>query len=421
MESTDNLEAIEETDLTRQALRLSGGDGDGHPRWRMTLYTVWVAQLLSMVGFSFVMPFMPFYIRELGVTDERLLSIWAGMLATGAGLMMSVSAPFWGWVADHYGRKPMVQRAMFGGAVVLSAMAFVRSASQLLALRTLQGAITGTVSASAALVSSVTPRAWLGYSLGLMQAAVFVGGSVGPLVGGVVADRYGYRVPFGVTGVLLLLAGLLVLFGAKERFTRPQPHAQAQGSTRDLFQMPGVRLLLVVYFMMSLSGSFVGAIFPLFVDQILGQPEKAASATGLILACTGAASAAAAVMVGRVSDRWGHKRVLVLATAITGVLCVPQFFAGSVGQLLVMRVVFGLGVGGMMPAMNAMVASIVPRHGFGRAYGFTATASSLGWGIGPALGGLAASVLGLRAPFLMMGGLLVVLSVVAERKLKPVA
>jgi len=382
---------------------------------------MWVAQFLAMIGFAFVMPFMPFYVRELGVRDERLLRIWAGMLMTGSGLMMSAAAPVWGWVADHYGRKPMVQRAMFGGAVILSLMALARNVYQLLGLRMVQGAITGTVAASVALVSSVTPRARLGYSLGMMQTAVFVGSSVGPLLGGVVADRYGYRVPFGVTGALLLTGGVLVLFGAKERFIKPQAGERSAGSTWELFHSPSVRLLLAVYFLMNLSASFVGAIFPLFVYEILGEPSRAASATGLILAATGAAGAVSAVMVGRLSDRLGHKRVLVLCTALAGVLCVPQFFATSVGQLLVMRVLFGLGAGGMIPAMNAMVATVVPREGFGRAYGFTATASALGWGIGPMLGGLAASAFGLRIPFLIMGGLLVVMSAVAQRKLTPPA
>jgi DHA1 family multidrug resistance protein-like MFS transporter len=417
----DSIEATEETETNRQLASPAAQEADGHPRWRVTLYTMWVAQFLAMIGFAFVMPFMPFYVRELGVRDERLLRIWAGMLMTGSGLMMSAAAPVWGWVADHYGRKPMVQRAMFGGAVVLSVMALARNVYQLLGLRMLQGAITGTVAASVALVSSVTPRARLGYSLGMMQTAVFVGSSVGPLLGGVVADRYGYRVPFGVTGALLLTGGVLVLFGAKERFIKPQAGEQSAGSTWELFHSPSVRLLLAVYFLMNLSASFVGAIFPLFVDEILGEPNRAASATGLILAATGAAGAVSAVMVGRLSDRLGHKRVLVLCTALAGVLCVPQFFAASVGQLLVMRVLFGLGAGGMIPAMNALVATVVPRHGFGRAYGFTATASALGWGIGPMLGGLAASAFGLRIPFLIMGGLLVLMSAVAHRKLTPPA
>lgn len=385
---------------------------DGHPQWRVTLYCMWVAQGLAILGFSFVMPFIPFYIRELGVTDPRLLPIWAGLLVTGSGITMSVASPVWGWVADHYGRKAMVQRAMFGGAVLLSLMGAVKNVRQLLFLRILQGGVTGTAPASVALISSVVPAAYLGSSLGLTQMAVFSGSSLGPYVGGVMAEHLGYRLPFYFTGGLLFLAGLLVLFGARERFKR---HVPADGSPpprlREVLLFPGVLTLLAVFALLNFSGSFVGPIFPLFVERVAGAPGRAAEQTGLILAISGMTAALAAVMIGRVSDRLGYKPVLMVCTTLAGLLCFPQAAARSVGQLLVMRAVFGLAAGGMIPAMNALVATAVPRHSLGRAYGLTTTASALGWASAPAIGGWMASVLGLRAPFVIMGGLYLALAV----------
>jgi DHA1 family multidrug resistance protein-like MFS transporter len=390
---------------------------DGDPRWRVTLYTMWVAQLLAMVGFAFVMPFIPFYIRELGVTNARLVPIWAGLIGTGSGITMSVAAPLWGWVADRYGRKLMVQRAMFGGAIILASMAFVRNVHQLLALRIIQGGLTGTVSASIALVSTVVPTARMGFSLGLMQMSVFTGNSLGPLIGGTVAEHFGYRLPFLVTGGLLFMAGMLVLFGAKERFRRPsaEEHA-ASGSIRDILAGPGVLVLLSVYTLTSLSGSVVGPIFPLFVEKLNGSAGRAASATGIIMAVTGITSAIAAIAMGRISDRVGNKPVFVICTALTGLTCLPQAAAHSVTQLLIMRAIFGIGAGGMAPAMNAMVASQVPRSQLGRAYGITTTFSALGWATGPILGGWAAAAFDdLRVPFYMMGGMLILLAVIAQK------
>jgi len=392
---------------------------DGHLRWRVTLYTMWVAQLLAMIGFAFVMPFIPFYIRELGVTDPRLVPIWAGLLVTGSGVTMSLAAPLWGWVADRYGRKPMVQRAMFGGAIILSLMAFVRSVHQLLALRVLQGAITGTVAASVALVSSVVPKRSLGHSLGLMQMSVFVGSSLGPYLGGSAAEHFGYRKPFLVTGALLLLGGLLVLLGARERFSRPAPEEHTtRGSLREILHAPGLLTLLSVYTLMNLTGSFVGPIFPLFVEEIVGEKGHAAAQTGLILAVTGVAAAVAAFMVGGISDRIGHKPMLVICTALGGLMCLPQAAAQSVGQLLVIRAIFGLGAGGMIPAMNALVAVTVPRRNLGQAYGITTMASALGWSIGPMLGGWMASALGLRPPFVVVGALLLLLALGVQRGMR---
>lgn len=387
----------------------------GDPRWRVTLPVMWVAQLCSIMGFSFVMPFIPFFVRELQVS-EKMVPVWAGITGTAAGLAMSIMGPIWGYVADRYGRRPMVIRAMFGGSVMLALMGLARNVYHLLVLRTLQGMITGTVPASVAMVSTVVPRNRVGFSLGLMQMAVFTGGSVGPYIGGIVADRYGYRVPFGVTAALLFAGGMLVLFGARERFVPPDREtARESAPLRVLLRMPVILGLLGVYFVMNLSVSFVMPIFPLFVEEIVGTPQEAAGETGLLLAVTGIAGAVSAVMVGRLSDRVGHKRMLVTCTALAALLSAPHFFANSIGQLVILRILFGLAAGGMVPSMNAIVASVVPRANIGQAYGFTTTASALGFATGPALGGVAASAFGYRWPFIAMTGLLVLVTLAQKR------
>jgi DHA1 family multidrug resistance protein-like MFS transporter len=372
---------------------------------------MWVAQLCCIMGFSFAMPFIPFFVRELGV-PEGDVALWAGLSGTGAGLAMGIMGPVWGWMADRHGRKLMVVRAMFGGSIILALMGMSRNIAQLVALRTIQGSITGTVPASVAMVSSLVPKARLGFSLGLMQMAVFTGGSIGPYIGGIVADHYGYRVPFGVTAALLFSGGVLVLFGARERFVRPDAEGRGDSAPlRVLFQSKAIIGLLGVYLLMSLSGSFAMPIFPLLVEQIVGTPQKAASETGLLLAAMGVAAAVAAVTVGRIGDRYGHKAILVTSTALSGLLCFPHYLAEDLHQLLILRVLFGLGMGGMMPAMNAMVASIVPRDNIGQAYGFTTTASALGWAFGPALGGWTASQYGYRLPFVIMGAALLLVAI----------
>jgi DHA1 family multidrug resistance protein-like MFS transporter len=388
------------------APRAHDPERDGDPRWRVTLPVMWFAQLCSIMGFSFVMPFIPFFVRELGVA-ESLVPIWAGVTGSAAGLAMATMGPIWGYLADRQGRRRMVIRAMFGGALTLGLMGLSRNVYDLLVLRILQGTVTGTVPASVALVSSVVPKSRLGFSLGLMQMAVFTGASIGPYIGGIVADQYGYRVPFGVTATLLFTGGLLVLFGARERFTPPDPEDRHEAAPlRVLFRMPSVLSLLGVFFIMNFSASFVMPIFPLFVEEIVGMPKKAASETGTLLAVTGVAGAVSAVLVGRVSDRLGHKPILIACTSLAALLSFPHFFADSVAQLLVLRLFFGLAVGGVFPAMNALVATAAPRDNLGQAYGFTTTASALGWATGPALGGVVASAVGYRWPFVIMAVLL---------------
>ncbi len=417
---------LEESRLeTATSATVTIAEADGHPRWRVTLYTCWVAQLCAMIGFAFVMPFIPFFVRELGVT-ERDVPIWAGMLTSGSGITMMLSAPVWGYLADRYSRKLMVQRAMFGGAVILSSMAFVRNVRQLLGLRVLQGAFTGTVSASVALVSSVTPMARMGFALGLMQTAVFAGNSIGPYIGGIAAEHYGYRTPFLITGGLLMTGGMLVLIGAKERRATASHEPALPGGTwweqlvafigsfLAILRSPGVLVLLSVYTMINLSGSFVGPIFPLFVEQVADLPGKAAEATGFLLMVSGLTAALASIVAGRLSDRYGHKLVLVCCAVFGGVVCIPHVWAQNMSQLTLLRALAGIGGGGIAPAINAMVATSVPRRNLGKAYGLTTTAGACGWVIGPLLGGIAATAFGLRIPFAIMGALLFCMALLAQ-------
>mgnify|MGYP001824101914 CR=1 FL=1 len=178
--------------------------------WKRNLYVIWFAELVAISGFAVVFPFLPFYVQDLGVTDPDQVKLWSGVVFASQAVTMAVFAPIWGSLADRYGRTLMVERAMFGGAVVLTLMGFVQNVQQLVVLRAVQGALTGTVVAATTLVASSTPRERSGYALGLLQTAVWMGASLGPLLGGIVADTWGYRAAFWVTGALLFVSGLTV-------------------------------------------------------------------------------------------------------------------------------------------------------------------------------------------------------------------
>src|ERR1700730_12827909 len=125
--------------------------------WEKTAWIAAATQFFTLIGFGLGLPFLPMYVQALGVTDRAQVAIWSGVVSGSAALTMAVLAPVWGVLADRYGRKPMLVRSMLGGAVVIGAMGFVGDVWQLLAVRLVQGAVTGSQAAAAALVAAATP------------------------------------------------------------------------------------------------------------------------------------------------------------------------------------------------------------------------------------------------------------------------
>src|SRR5215210_6706392 len=269
------------------------GDPDGgQPGWNVTLYAVWAGQLLALIGFSSRVPFLPFYLDDLGVSDVSGQALWSGAINAAGAAAMAITAPIWGLLADRYGRKPMLLRGLFGGAVVVAMMGFASSPWQLLALRVLEGMLTGTVAAATALVATSAPRQRLGYALGMVQTAVFAGASVGPLFGGLAYDRIGPRATFEVAAAMLFCGGVTVAFFAREQFARVATHAmtdEGQGRWRR-FRTSGAFLftaamltMLGAIFVVRLIAMAMQPIIPLFVQQLSPNDPHVATVAGIVL------------------------------------------------------------------------------------------------------------------------------------------
>ncbi|MEA3402688.1 MAG: MFS transporter [Armatimonadota bacterium] len=388
------------------------------PHWQRTVYAVWFAHLLSAVGFSFVMPFLPFFVRELGVTDDRLVAVWAGAAMTAAGLSLTIFSPIWGSLADRYGRKLMLERAMFGGAVMIALMGFAQTVPQLVVLRFIQGALTGTGAACNTLVASVTPRDRLGFTMGVMQTALILGNALGPWIGGAVADAYGYRIPFFVCGAMWALAGFVVVVGARESFVPPEQCASGNHGLRQVFGGKGLGALLLVFFLTAFAVTFVGPIFPLFVERI-ADTARAATVTGQLMGLGGLAAGLSCLLVGRISDRIGHRRVLIASTGLSALFSAPHAIVQALSQLFGLRIGWGLVAGGGRPAMNAMISASVSADMYGRAFGVTTAAMCLGFALGPLAGGVMASWTGMRWPFVFMGAAQLVSAILLAVYVRP--
>ena len=384
------------------------------PSWKRTFYAALVAQFCSITGFTCILPFMPLYIRTLGVAEGDA-PLWAGVVQASAAVSLAVFSPFWGMLADRFGRKPMVLRSMVGGALALTLMSLTRTVGQLAACRVVQGMFTGTIAANTALVASVAPRERSGYALGMMQASVFVGASIGPFLGGEIAEAWGFTAAFLASAALLLVGAVCVRLFVHEEFTPPRSADRAErGTFGQVLAASGFLAAVFALLAVRFAGAASRPVFPFFVEQVRGSSEGLKAVTGRIYAMAGIAAALSARWLGRVGDSWGHKRLLVVSCVVAGAISLLHVFVWNTGGLVALRVLFGFAAGGMIPAANAIIRQTQPDKNIGKAYGVTSSLTALGWGTGALGGGFlyrvvssqAGKTVGLRSPFVLTGILL---------------
>ncbi|MBX3001122.1 MAG: MFS transporter [Caldilineaceae bacterium] len=371
------------------------------PQWRRNLYILFVVQLLSTAGFSLVFPFLPLYVKEVGVSTGGSIEFWAGLVFSSQALTMMISAPIWGVVADRYGRKPMIVRASLGGAITIAAMGFVQNAEQLVILRVIQGLVTGTIAASNALVAASTPKERSGESLGLLQMGTWVGIAIGPILGGIIGDQIGFRESFWITAVLLGVAAVAVIVGVHEDFTR-QPRAQRpsmRSSYGTLLHAPDMASLYSASFLHSLGRSVIFPVAALFMIELMHSDGHVATMTGVMMGSYALIGSVSATWMGRLGDRIGHSKVL-FGGMLFGVLCYfPQPFVTTAWQLVVLQAITGLSMGAFVPSLGALMNLRTPQGSQGATYGLDNSIQSAARMVAPLLGAGIAVWFGARGVF----------------------
>jgi len=389
--------------------------------WQRNLYAIFVAEFIVIMGFSFVNPFMPLFIQELGAFTNQQAAFWAGIATSASGIAMFFSAPLWGIVADRWGRKPMVLRAMFGAGTVLALMGLASNIYLVIALRFVQGLFSGTVAAASALVASLTPRNKMPFAMGLLMVAVFTGTSFGPLMGGFMADSVGYRAAFFITGGLLFSGGFIVLFFVKEKFERPAKGQSASlSSLLRLAKSREMLPLLLALCALHAGPNMITPIISLFIRE-LNPSGMAATASGLAFCFMGVVAAISAIIASRLGGHITLKRILVISCLGTGLLYLPPMLAQTVTQLVIFIALTGLFKGGLMTSSNALIGLSVPRSQQGIAYGVAQSANALGNGLGPLIGGSLAPLIGLRSVFGVAGGLFMLIGVAVRKLLRGIS
>jgi len=373
------------------------------PGWKRTAYIMFFAQLITAVGFSSIFPFLPLYVETLESSTGLSLEFLSGLVFSSQAFTMMMASPVWGILADRYGRKLMVERAMFGGAVILLLMGFVRSAEQLVILRAIQGLITGTLAASSALVASAVPREHTGYAMGLLQVGLRSGVALGPIIGGGIADLFGYSAAFYVTAGLLFVAGLVVLWGIEED-GQAQERSTSKGrgfieEWRGVLRASGVPAAYGIRFLSQLGRMMIFPIAPLFIQTLLPGSGQVNSFTGLVTGAASASTILSAIYLGRLGDRIGHRHIMIGSAVATSLFYIPQSLVQAGWQLLALQALVGVAMGGIIPTISALLAEYTQPGEEGTVYGLDNSINSGARTIAPLVAAGLSLQFGLRSTF----------------------
>ncbi|MDT3682966.1 MAG: MFS transporter [Truepera sp.] len=384
--------------------------------WKRTLYILFAVQFISSLGFSVVLPFLPLYVRELGSSTGIRPEYSAGLFFSLQSITMMIAAPWWGRLADRYGRKRMILRATYGGTVVMVAMTFAGSAEELVVLGGLQGLVTGTVTAIAALVAANAPRAKLGQAIGLMQVGQWAGIALGPLLGGAVADHAGFRASFLVTASVLLASGIIVQLGVHEAFSaRPRPLLRV-GMLADFKRAAGKTGVLAIYrlrFLDGLGRSMLMPFIPFFVALLVLDEGRVASGTGLALAITAATGIATSLVLGRVGDRVGHKYVVVGCAFAAASFYMLYGLVDHFWQLVALQALTGGSIGGLLPSLSALLSQATDPADAGTIYGADSAISAAARAAAPLAGAVVMAWFGVRGLFVVTGCVFCLVAILA--------
>ena len=389
--------------------------------WKRTVYISLVCVFCTAFGVSQLAPILPLYFHDLGVQTPEAMSLWSG-LATGATyIIVCLAAPFWGRVADKKGRKITLIRSSFGMALCNILIAFQTTPEGVVLIRLVQGLVSGFYSASITLIASESPIERTGWALGLLASANLAGSLIGPLLGGYIADTVGIRNDFIIVGTLMGLAGVLATIFIHENYV-PKPNVEKLSISKLKEQIPefnSIVALCVASFIYAICIMSLQPVISVYIKGIVpSDTENLAFIAGAVFSAMGIAQLISSSPLGKLVDKIGPRKVLVVSLIYVGLFNIPQAYVTDVYQLALIRFLQGFGLGGMLPALNTYLSSKTPREFTGQVFSYNQSSLFLGYFLGAVGGASLMAWLGFTTLFWASGGLFIISALWIGLKLK---
>ncbi|PPG32615.1 MFS transporter [Rathayibacter sp. AY2B9] len=370
--------------------------------WRRNLVVCALGSFTTIVGMTLILPILPLYVRDLGVSDPAAVTLWSGIAYAATFFTAALTAPLWGHLGDRFGRKPMLIRASLGMAIAMSLIGLAQDVTQLVLLRLLVGLLGGYASGSTILVAAQTPKERSAWALGVLSSAIMAGTIAGPLIGGTLAQVIGVEGAFLATGALIFLAFLGTTLFLKEvpRSRTTSAKAKRPSSWATVPHKAPVLALLSLSTLLMFATISVEPIIAEHIHALTGSTEDIAISAAVVFSLTAFGTILSAPNLGRLADRIGHLHVLTLSLTAATALLVAQFFAADLVSFAILRFLTGIALGGITPTVVATIRRLLPDTSVGLVLGYNVSAQYIGQVAGPVLAGWLGGVAGTSSVFL---------------------
>jgi MFS family permease len=367
--------------------------------WQRNLIVCVFGSFTTIVAMTLLLPFLPLYVEQLGVSNHAAIVQWSGIAYGATFFTAALTAPLWGRLGDRYGRKLMLIRASLGMAVAMSLIGMAHSVWELVGLRLLTGLLGGYASGSMVLVAAQTPKARSGWALGVMSSGIMAGNVVGPLIGGALPPLIGIRSTFLLAGAVIFVTFLGTTFFIREEKRPPQAKGKSRGGWAAIPDKRPIVAMFATGVLLMIANMSIEPIITVYVAQFV-VPAQVTFIAGIVMSAAALGSILSSSQLGKLADRVGHWTIIIVCLAVSAVLLIPQAFVADGWQLIVLRFLMGVALGGLLPCIASVIRHNVPETMAGGILGYSVSAQYVGQVVGPLAGGYVGGHIGMRAVFL---------------------
>lgn len=327
----------------------------GSPEEKRNLIILFCSLVIIMLGFGIVIPILPFYVERMGASGADL-----GLIMAIFAAMQFIFSPMWGDVSDRIGRRSVIMIGIIGNALAQVLFGLSTQLWMIYAARALSGILSAaTLPAAMAFISDTTSEENRGGGMGILGAAMGIGMTLGPGIGGLTA-RFGLSAPFfAAAGISLIILVLVYLFLPES--LPPERRVRKAGKLRTvdlplLWQalFSPIGYLLFLAFLLNFALTNFEAIFGLYALRRYGYGTEQ---VGMIMTVVGLTTALVqGLLTGPLTRRWGEVWVIRVSLLVSAIGFAAMLAATSLPTVLLTTSLFVFGNALLRPGVSSLIS-----------------------------------------------------------------